>query len=195
MSNGKKTSVDDPLGILSSSAVYSEDTIPSEEEFVSDDPLGIGFSTGKKENVPKKILTPEEEKEQSIRPVTIFSPIREQRKVIQEMRDAHVDAWAQHMEEIKQDPTQPKMTSPYSLQQSYVISAGFDNSLMGLTYNVLAGKPMSSKMLGEELYNWKDYDPSLVEEIGAISFGFMLDAPLFAVGVVLYRLQDEELLL
>lgn len=58
-----------------------------------------------------------------------------------------------------------------AVQDSYVFKAGFNQSLIGLGYTVATG---------DELFEIDpNYDPSLLEEIAAIGWGFLLDAPAF----------------
>jgi len=63
-----------------------------------------------------------------------------------------------------------------NMEQSYVFRAGFNNSLMGMAYDIMEGESMYDK---EKL---EAYDPSVIEEVGAIALGFLFDAPLFMAG-------------
>ncbi len=60
------------------------------------------------------------------------------------------------------------------VSDTYIQKAGFNNSLVGLTYQVISGNPaMDVEKFG---------NPKVWEEVAAIAFGFLLDAPLFMLG-------------
>jgi len=104
------------------------------------------------------------------------------RRIMQKTRDDHVAAWANHMQDVAEGDTPESYGSPYSLTQSYIGKAGADNSLVGMAYEVLSGQSFSKSKLGTDLYDWESYDPAVMEEVGAIAMGFIIDAPLFAFG-------------
>lgn len=167
----------DPLGLFTKK---SEDTVATSEVYQEKDPLGLfkdkpPVATDEGEMFPGHVKGPEKS-------VTIFSSLKSQRAEINRIRDNHTAAWAQNMKDVDEGKTADNIYSPYSLKQSYTSSAGFDNSLMGLTYEILSGQSLSKGFQGGELYDWESYDPSVMEEVGAIAFGFMIDAPLFALG-------------
>ncbi len=54
----------------------------------------------------------------------------------------------------------------------YVLKAGYNQSLVGTVQEILSG---------DKPFNVEDYDPSTLEEIGAIAVGFFMDSPFLMV--------------
>ncbi len=60
------------------------------------------------------------------------------------------------------------------VNSSYILTAGFNNSLIGIGYDISLGElPFDPEVM--------EQDPNFAQEVGAIGFGFLLDAPLFAI--------------
>lgn len=76
------------------------------------------------------------------------------------------------------NPTRPDLAeaSQSKLEETYVFRAGFNGSLMGLAYDILNGEAMYDQ---EEL---DKMDPNFLQDVAAISLGFLFDGPLFAAG-------------
>lgn len=70
------------------------------------------------------------------------------------------------------DVTGMSGVGPYKIETplDYIFMAGYNQSLVGLTDQIINK---------EARFNIGDYDPSVLEDIGAIAFGFFIDAPFF----------------
>lgn len=76
------------------------------------------------------------------------------------------------------NPVSPNVAeaSQAKLEETYVFRAGFNGSLMGLAYDISNGEAMYDQ---EEL---EKMDPNFLQEVAAVTMGFLWDGPLFAAG-------------
>ncbi|KKN85531.1 hypothetical protein LCGC14_0278540 [marine sediment metagenome] len=76
------------------------------------------------------------------------------------------------------NPVSPNVAeaSQAKLEETYVFRAGFNGSLMGLAYDISNGEAMYDQ---DEL---DKMDPNFLQDVAAISLGFLFDGPLFAAG-------------
>ena len=78
------------------------------------------------------------------------------------------------------DPSRPEAAEAAQgkLEETYVFRAGFNGSLMGLAYDISNGEAMYDQ---DEL---DKMDPNFLQDVAAVSMGFLFDGPLFAAGGV-----------